>query len=159
MTATIEKPRESHLRVNVFMHRIAVLLAMVLSLTSCTVSQMLGHAEREILNKDIQVSISEAYGILLRDLSTNGYQILDADRDAAFIRAERERPSSFPWAKLYDVLSIIIIPSDVNNPARIQITASTDILPANNKRRPDSLSKGTIEEANRILALFPELSL
>lgn len=105
--------------------------------------------QRRTLSTPTPVMASDPFGVARRSLAQMGYSIVDADRDAGFIRAEKERPSQFPWARLYDVLSVSIVPDEIG--ATVQVTAGTDMLPANGRRRPDSLSQQTVRDAQALI--------
>jgi hypothetical protein len=97
----------------------------------------------------------ETYSIVLRQLAQMGYSVSAADREAGFIRAEQERPSRFPWAKLYDMLAVTIAPGDAPG-SIVRVIGTTDMLPLNGRRRPDNPSATVRADASSLLrALVP----
>ena len=68
-----------------------------------------------------------------------GYHVIDANKEAGFIRAERQASGGLPWAKRIDILSLSFSSDD--DGTIITVVAATDMIPATGKRRTHKLSR------------------
>ncbi len=97
------------------------------------------------------VNPGDGFTAAMRQLVSSGYTVINSDRDAGFIQAEKRRKGAFPWATNIDILAVTFGPNEFT------VIGRTDIIPASGQRRASSPSKEVEADAAELQIALSKL--